>query len=35
LSGSKVFLKRSAFNYSNLALVRLSEKSYPSTKSSI
>lgn len=35
LRGSRVFLKRSPLIYSNLALERLSEKSYPSTKSSI
>ncbi len=35
LSGSRVFLNKSALIYSNLALVRVSEKSNPSTKSSI
>ena len=33
--GSRVFLNKSALSSSNLALVRLSEKSNPSTKSSI
>lgn len=35
LRGSKVFLNKSALIYSNLALVKVSEKSYPSTKSYI
>jgi len=35
LRGSNVFLKRSPLISSNLALERLSEKSYPSTRSSI
>jgi len=34
-TGPKVFLKRSEFNSSNLALVKTSSKSTPSTKSSI
>lgn len=34
-TGPKVFLNKSAFNSSNLALVNTSSKSNPSTKSSI
>lgn len=34
-SGSRVFLNKSPLISSNLALVKVSEKSYPSTKSSI